>query len=342
MKNKKTFTPKRIIIILALSIFILEGLLMFILVFFQGTPLWMEGLIDSTVLTLAVFPVLFYFVFRPMMKEIAQRTQAENELLIIKEELEERVNRRTKELKNINSNLENEISDRIKIELELRKLARAINNSPASVVITNTEGIIEYVNPKFTQVTGYTHDEAIGKNPRILKSGKQTQAFYKHLWDTISSGKDWRGEFCNRKKNGDFYWESASIAPVLDEKENVTHYVAVKEDITEQRAARKALEKTKDELEEYSRKIQDSNNMKDLLLDIITHDLKNPAGAINGLTGLLLEENSTDEMVKSINESSGILLKVIKNATALASVAMGESIEKEELNLNQIAFGCEI
>jgi sigma-B regulation protein RsbU (phosphoserine phosphatase) len=126
-------------------------------------------------------------------------------------------------------------------EEELRKLSRAVEQSPATVVITDTGGNIEYVNPKFTNLTGYSFAEALGKNPRILKSGEQPPEFYSDMWKAISAGDTWRGEFHNRKRNGDLYWESASISPILDDNGTVTHYIAVKEDITERKEAQEAL-----------------------------------------------------------------------------------------------------
>lgn len=124
------------------------------------------------------------------------------------------------------------ISDRKRAENELRTLSRAVKQSPASIVITDTAGAIEYVNPGFEQLTGYSFEEVKGKNPRVLKSGTTTPEEYKRLWDTITSGGEWRGEFRNKKKNGDIYWESASISPVTDEAGVITHFLAVKEDIT--------------------------------------------------------------------------------------------------------------
>ena len=132
------------------------------------------------------------------------------------------------------------ITDRKRVEDRVRKLSLAVQQSPASVVITDTSGQIEYVNAKFTEVTGYTFDEVCGKNPSILKSGELPAEGYRQLWQTISSGGQWRGEFHNKKKNGELYWESASISPVFDESGKITHFVAVKEDITQ----RKELEKT--------------------------------------------------------------------------------------------------
>lgn len=122
---------------------------------------------------------------------------------------------------------------------QLQKLSQAVEQSPASVVITSTSGEIEYVNSKFTDVTGYTLDEVLGKNPRILKSGKQSKEYYKELWETLSSGREWVGEFHNKKKNGELYWESARISPIKNEEGIITHYLATKEDITDLKQAEK-------------------------------------------------------------------------------------------------------
>lgn len=131
-------------------------------------------------------------------------------------------------------------------ENQLRKLSRAVEQSPASVVITNLDGNIEYVNPKFTEVTGYTLEEALGQNPRVLKSGDQPVENYRELWETITSGKEWRGEFLNKKKNGELFWEAASISPIKNEKGETTHFLAVKEDITEQKLALEKIRITRD------------------------------------------------------------------------------------------------
>lgn len=123
----------------------------------------------------------------------------------------------------------------------LLKLSHAIEQSPCTIIITNTNGKIEYINPKFTQLTGYLSEEVIGKNPSILRSGKTSPEEYKRLWNTIKSGREWRGEFCNRKKNGEIYWELASISPVKNDKGVITHFIAVKEDITRRKQAEKKL-----------------------------------------------------------------------------------------------------
>lgn len=134
-----------------------------------------------------------------------------------------------------------DISDSMRREQELRKLYRALEQSPASVVITNTEGNIEYVNPKFEESTGYTAEEAIGQNPRILKSGDKSPEEYKDMWETITAGKVWRGQFHNKRKDGAIYWEAASISPVRDGEGDITHFIAVKEDITARKRAEDQL-----------------------------------------------------------------------------------------------------
>ncbi len=155
-----------------------------------------------------------------------------------------------------------DITERKRAEEKLRQLSTAVEQSPASIVITDTAGDIEYVNPKFVQVTGYTLAEALGKNPRILKSGEKNPEAYRELWETITAGKEWRGEFHNKKKNGELYWEFASISPIRDPAGRVTHFVAVKEDIT----ARKQTEAERDKL---------------------IHDLQEALASVKSLSGLL-------------------------------------------------------
>lgn len=142
-----------------------------------------------------------------------------------------------------------QISERKRVEEELRTLSRAVEQSPASIVITNTKGAIKYVNPKFVQITEYSLEEVIGKNPRILKSGEKPPEEYKNLWDTITSGGEWHGEFHNKKKNGELYWESAIISPIIDLRGVITHFLAVKEDITKRKELEAEREKIITELQ---------------------------------------------------------------------------------------------
>ena len=136
------------------------------------------------------------------------------------------------------------------------KLSRVVEQSPVSIVITDLAGTIEYVNPKFVEETGYTPAEAIGQNPRVLKSGKMPPETYRQLWAALTSGKEWRGELLNRKKNGEHYWEWASISPISDESGKITNFLAVKEDITE----RKGMEAELDNERNFLRALMDNSD----------------------------------------------------------------------------------
>ncbi len=134
-------------------------------------------------------------------------------------------------------------------EEELRKTSQAVEQSPVSIVITDLEARIEYVNPKFVTLTGYSAAEVLGQNPRLLKSGETPPERYRELWETITAGREWRGEFHNRKKNGELYWELASVSPIKNQDGVITHYLAVKEDITERKKAEEILRLNESRLE---------------------------------------------------------------------------------------------
>ena len=134
-----------------------------------------------------------------------------------------------------------DIAVRKRMEEELRKLSRVVEQSPAAVVITDTSGRIEYVNPQFTAATGYTREEVLGGNPRVFKSGVHSPDFYRELWRTISAGHVWRGEICSRRRSGDALWESVAITPVRNERDEITHYAAIKIDITARRESEAKL-----------------------------------------------------------------------------------------------------
>ncbi|MBT6046787.1 MAG: response regulator [Candidatus Scalindua sp.] len=163
----------------------------------------------------------------------------------------------------------------VEAEKRLLKLSHAIEQSPVIVEITDADANIEYVNPKFTQLTGYTREEAIGSNPRIMQSGKTPPEIYKELWDTISSGSEWKGEFCNKKKNGELYWEHASISPVVNSDGIITDYIAVKEDITK----RKKIEKSLIQSEKL--------NAMGVMAAGIAHDFNNVLAIISGHAQLM-------------------------------------------------------
>ncbi|GFO54454.1 hypothetical protein GMSM_14610 [Geomonas sp. Red276] len=137
-----------------------------------------------------------------------------------------------------------DLTDRKEAEESLQKLSLAVEQMPVTVMITDRDGIIEYVNPHFTVTTGYLPEEALGKNPRLVRSGLHPREFFENLWNTILSGREWRGELLNRRMNGEVYWESASISPVKGSDGEIHHFVAVKEDITLRKQAEEALRRS--------------------------------------------------------------------------------------------------
>lgn len=169
---------------------------------------------------------------------------------------------------------------------ELKKLHTAIDRAPITIIITDRQGNVEYVNPQFSVVTGYNFSEILGNNLRILKSGYTKNEVYKDLWQTITSGNVWKGEFYNKKKNGDYYWEWTVIAPIKNENNEIESYVSVKEDVTKIKTALEALKHSEQELRE-------SNATKDRFFSIIAHDLKNPFNALMGFAKILKKKHLT-------------------------------------------------
>ncbi|MGP3777930.1 PAS domain S-box protein [Halanaerobium saccharolyticum] len=155
----------------------------------------------------------------------------------------------------------------IETELDSSRLIQAVEQSPETVVITDPEGCIEYVNPRFVELTGYSRDEVLGENPRILKSGYHQKEFYQNLWRTISSGQKWSGEFLNLKKSGEKFWEQASITPIIDRQGEISSYVAVKKDISQRKQMERELLEKKDQLEEKEKMLND-------ILDLSTEAIR--------------------------------------------------------------------
>lgn len=184
-----------------------------------------------------------------------------------------------------------DITERKQAEEQLRILSRAVEHSASAIVVTDALGTIEYVNPKFTKVTGFTFEEAVGQNPRILKSGLTPQEEYKRMWMAITAGEEWRGEFLNRKKNGELYWESATISPVFNERGETTHIIAVNEDITERKRSETIMQK-RFELMEYA----DQHSLEEIMQKIID-EVSNLTGSNVGF--FIMEADQTSPGLQS-------------------------------------------
>ena len=186
-------------------------------------------------------------------------------------------------------------------EIFLRFL-KAIERSPISVMITNTEGLIEYVNPYFEKTSGYAFEEIKNKNPRFLKTDYYKKEDYQKLWEIIISGKEWKGEFLNRRKNGENYWELASITSIKNDDGVITHYLSVKEDITHLKEVEIELIRAKENAEK-------ADKLKDEFLAQMSHEIRTPINAILSFAGLL-----KDELVDKIDDDLKISFAVMERA----------------------------
>lgn len=214
---------------------------------------------------------------------------------------------------------------------ELVKLSQAIEQSPVAVILTDTEGNIEYTNPKFCEISGYSLLEVKGKNPRFLKSGNTSKKGYKELWDTIISGNEWNGEFLNKRKDGKLYWELATISAIKNTEGKITHYLAVKEDITNRKMLIEELIAAKEKAEE-------SNRLKTAFLANISHEIRTPINGVCGFAELLREEiqNETHkEYIDIITKSANRLLNTVNDIVDVAKIETGQQevyIELFDLN----------
>ena len=226
-----------------------------------------------------------------------------------------------------------DISERKRTEQEVRKLTSAIEQSPASVVITNLDGNIEYVNPSFKTLTGYTTEEVIGQNPRVLKSGNHEPEFYEQMWKTLASGRQWRGEICNKKKNGELYWEDATISAVLDERGAIVHFVAIKTDVT----ARKRAE---EELREARRVAEEANKAKSQFLASMSHELRTPLNGVIGMAELLCDtglDSRQQRFAEACRSSAASLLDLINDILDFSKIEAGKlELEEHEFQISQV------
>lgn len=227
-----------------------------------------------------------------------------------------------------------DITEVKKSENEYKKLHQAIMQSPISVVITDKDGFIEFFNPAFCKITGWKDQEIIGKKPSILKSGFQPASFYEKLWKTISSGNEWQGEFKNRKKNGEYYWELASISPIKNSFGTITHYVKIAENISYLKKIEKDLKKAKQDAEI-------ANNYKNHFLANMSHEIRTPINTIIGFSELIKNENLPSQKRNKysgiIEENSQSLLRLIDDIIDVAKIEANElKIKKEACSLDEL------
>jgi PAS domain S-box-containing protein len=222
-----------------------------------------------------------------------------------------------------------DVTERKRVEVDMRTLSRAIEQCPASIVITDPTGAIEYVNPRFERVSGYSSSEVIGGNPRVLKSGHTAPETYARLWAAISVGGEWRGELCNRRKNGDLFWEFAAISGVTDEKGMIEHYIAVKEDITE----RKRTDEVRASLEAQLRQSQKMEALG-TLAGGIAHDFNNIIATILGNTELARQDASRDSRVlESLHEIHKSGVRARELVQQILSFSRRQPMERKVISL---------
>lgn len=203
-----------------------------------------------------------------------------------------------------------DITEQKQAEEKILKLSKGIEQSPASIEITDVNGIIEYINPRFTQTTGYTEAEVIGKHARILKSEAMPEEIYRDLWKTISSGEVWKRELINRRKDGSLFWESVTITSIKNDKDIITNYIAVKEDIS----VRKQMEA---ELIQAKEKAEESDRLKSAFLANMSHEIRTPLNSIIGFSELLgdpdFDQEQKEEFIRTIVDNGNNLLVIISD-----------------------------
>lgn len=212
-----------------------------------------------------------------------------------------------------------DITDKKIAEEEIKLLSRVVEESPVAIVITDPKGSIEYVNPKFTELTEYTIEEAQGQNPRILKSGLTPPQVYEELWETLNNGKTWKGELVNKNKSGEIYFESNII--VLIKNGKLTHYVAIKEDITERKRTLKELIEAKENAEE-------ANRLKDGFISSMSHEIRTPLNVILGYSGVvrdIFHVEETEDLAFYFNSIQKAGMRLINMITQILDISRIEA-----------------
>jgi PAS domain S-box-containing protein len=225
------------------------------------------------------------------------------------------------------------VEQRKQLETNRVKLAKAIEESPVSIIITDKNGNIEYVNPKTLEISGYNKKELLGKNMRIFKSGFHDNNFYASLWNSILGGNNWYGEMVNRKKNGTNYWIDVSISPLFDDEGKIAHFVSIREDITEKK-------KMIEELVLAKEKAEESDRLKSAFLANMSHEIRTPMNGILGFTDLLKEPRLSGEeknqYVDVIQKSGERMLNTINDLIEISKIESGTmKIDWSNVNINE-------
>jgi PAS domain S-box-containing protein len=214
--------------------------------------------------------------------------------------------------------------------VQVKLLYDALARMPNAIVITDNTGIIQFVNNRFSEMTGYAAEEVIGKRNNILKSSKHDDSFYKEMWDTLLAGKEWKGEIINKKKNGELFWEEESIASITDDNNEVVYFVSLGQDITEKKLASQELLRAKERAEE-------SDRLKSSFLTTMSHELRTPLNAVIGFSNLIDENMPKEEILelsKLINESGNNLLEIIESIFEISMLQSKETkIEPQEISI---------
>lgn len=224
----------------------------------------------------------------------------------------------------------------------INKLSTAVENSSSAIIITDYDGNIEYVNKKFELMNGYSKEEILGKNPGILKSGDQDKEFYKKMWKTIKSGKEWIGEFCNKKKDGSIYWCSASISPVKDPNGNITNFLSVVENITERKLLIENLNKKNEELENTLKLLKETEMkliQEDKMASIgqlsagIAHEINNPLGFVySNFNTLKKYVNRFVEYITEFNKFKSAVMEGYSNHLLTEIQGVNDIEKKNKIN----------
>lgn len=233
-----------------------------------------------------------------------------------------------------------DISSYKKKIMEVKKFSTAIEQSSNTVVITNLNGTIEYVNPAFTKISGYTYDEAVGNNPRILNSGLQPKEYYLKLWNKIRNGETWKGEFCNKAKDGRLYWENVTITPITDENGKIIYYLGIKEDITERKTAEKEIRRKNEELLIAKERAEKSDRLKSEFLASISHEIRTPLNAIVGFSNIIAEESKNEQFKKFskiIHNQNEALLQIVNDILDFSQFEVGAvEIQNQKFDINSV------